>query len=328
MSELWNILYKIRVYDGLGANKEADLELANHINSIEDLMNISDYITSYARFDSVLPFTAYKIRDLCITNLNSENIEWSLLRRFYPWFNDTIKNSITEKWLTNEQATDIDDFDIFINGSVCSDNPKNIDVLKKLLKIYSSRKSQKITKMVENLFKMIGKDYISDACEIISESTPAISVILLSRMDVQDKYTLKGLQSISKLSRQRNVEVKIELSMLENLGPRSRLEAMKQLLGMFDAYVQYKKQMDDYQKQNGQQNYYRSNYVEQKLKNKSKEYTLPFKTVPQKEEIEKFLFPCALKYNEEVSNLLKRYNQLEELTLPDTEFLDKVENKK
>ena len=103
---------------------------------------------------------------------------------------------------------------------------------------------------------------------------------LLARNDLPEEYVIMGLKSISKLSRQRNVALEIDLDALKNLGPKSRLEAMKQLLGLVYSY------------------------------NRIKPTKLPFKNTPNREDIEKFLFPCVLKYNEEVSLIIKRYEEL------------------
>ena len=68
--------------------------------------------------------------------------------------------------------------------------------------------------------------------------------------------------------------------MLKHLGPKSRLDAMKQLLGMLGYY-------------------YSSN-----------KYQHPFKTLPERSDVLEFLFPCSLKYNDQVKELVKRYDEL------------------
>jgi hypothetical protein len=311
MDRLLELVYSLKAYgDSEKENALVDPDIANEIGSIDRLACVSYYLSAYDRYIKELPKTKIKINEVCLTHLQTEKIEWFLLRRFYSWFETETRLAILNKWLVDDTATDTSDFGVFVGDQeIMASNPRSVEILKKLVNMYNGHKSQRSVKIIENFFKLINKDYLDEACAVISEATPAVAASLLTRGDVKDEYMLGGLKAISKLSRQRNIDVKIDIKLLENLGPKSRLDAMYQLLGMLDAYVKYQTQMEASRK-NNPNSYTGYSYYEQKLKARSKEYTLPFKEIPSKEEIEKFLFPCALKYNSEVSELVERYDKL------------------
>jgi len=153
-------------------------------------------------------------------------------------------------------------------------------VLEKLIKLYKKKKSKSRIEDIYDMFQNIDVQNLSKACELMAKSTPAVTAGLLNREDVPEKYIIKGLKALSKLSKQRDIKVKIDFKTLEHLGPKSRLDAMKQLMGIMNSWYRLK------------------------------QTELPFKENPTKESIEKFLFPCSFKYNEEVSKLLKRFDEI------------------
>jgi hypothetical protein len=122
-------------------------------------------------------------------------------------------------------------------------------------------------------------DKLPMACEALSSGTPAVSAILLSRNGIPEDFTIKGLKAISKLSKQKNINIKISFDMLKHLGPRSRLDAMKHLLGIITNC-------------------------------NSKQRELPFTKLPMREDVEFFLFPCSIKYNSEVVELVEHFSNL------------------
>lgn len=123
-----------------------------------------------------------------------------------------------------------------------------------------------------------------------------------------EKYVPKALKALGKLTGQRKIDAKIDFSTLQQLGPRERLNTMQQLLGTFDGcyrlMLYYKKNAG-----NNTNDYYYRQYKE-RYERSGINNGLPFKELPSKEEIEQFLFPCSLKFNKEVSDLMARYNEL------------------
>ena len=175
------------------------------------------------------------------------------------------------------------------------------------------RKKAEFIHEIERIFDGLAKDNLKSGCDLLFKATPALSATLLRRNDIEEKYTIKGLKSISKLSKQRNLNIKIDFNMLSNLGPKGRLDAMKQLLGMFDGYYKYKVKQEEYYKNNPNAHRYSyGSWREEQLKRKSKSFGLPFTEIPKKEDVESFLFPCSIKYNDQVIAMMARFNELVE----------------
>ena len=129
------------------------------------------------------------------------------------------------------------------------------------------------------MFQKVNDDNLDEACELLANSTPAIIACILNRDGISEKYVVMGLKALSKLTKQRNIMVKLDFNALEHLSPKGRLEAMRHLMGIINKWGSRPKE-------------------------------LPFKTMPTKYDIERILFPCSMKYNEEVTNLLKRFDEI------------------
>lgn len=253
---------------------QLDPHLANKIVDLESTAEVFYYLC-YGNAHEVLPQTRDKLNSIFENHIdNNDTLDWWRIEAYKRWLNEGVKKKVLEKWI------DSDEHFTWIVEIMSSVGDLAVPALNKLSKCYKKRRSIQNAKAIETLFLSIDGEHVDEACEIVSSATPAISVCLLSRNDVNEKYTLKGLKSLSKLSRQRSIETKIDFSMLGNLGPKARLDAMKQLLGMLDSYYAMK-QTDN-----------------------------PFTKTPSRDEVEEFLFPCSLKYNEQVVELMSEFDKL------------------
>lgn len=256
-----------------------DPYIAEKFVDIESLAEAYYYIC-YGDLHGVLPKTKEKINSILDQHLdNSESVEWWRFEAYRQWLDDNLKEKLTVAWLEDNTIKCI-----WVADSIPGNSSLVVPALGRLTGIYKSRRSSENLKAVETLFQNISSEYLEDACKTLAKSTPAISVYLLSRDDVDEKYTLKGLRSLSKLSKQRSVKSKVDFKMLGHLGPKARIDAMRQLLGMLSSY------------------------------NKQKDNN-PFTDIPNHEEVEAFLFPCSLKYNDQVVELIKEFDNLVNNTL-------------
>jgi len=299
-ASLWDLAYNLDP-----TNKDLcthiDKHLANKLEDMESLLEIYYYLC-YGEMHTLLPATKTKINELLSKELEkSDEIQWWQFKNFAKWFEGDLKETLAKEWLDNDTA----DLDVaWMVNSLDSNVDTNLKILSKLVRMYKKKKSIETVKVLERIFIEMEPDRIDEACAIIVKSTPAMAASLLRRNDIPEKYTLKGLKALSKLSKQRDLNIQIDFDTLKHLGPKARLDAMKQLMGMFDKYYQFRQTVDP-------NNYgYGYRYKERRLKAKSKEYSLPFKEVPKRAEIEKFLFPCCLKYNDEVVSMMERFDEL------------------
>lgn len=296
---LWETAYNLNCTKPDECAK-TDPILANELNDIENLLDIH-YCLCFDNLYELMPCTKTRINEILL-DCDYNNGEWWAVNTFDNWIDDNTKKALINKWIQKDNVS-VDD--IWMTDGVVYDTDTNLKILQKLLSMYKKKKSSTIINRIEKIFKDVDPPRINEACIILEKATPAVSVIFLKRQDIDEKYTLKGVKALSKLSRQRNLDIKIDLEMLSNLGPKARLDAMKQLLGMFDKYYQFvaKHEVPKYHS-------YRYEYMKNKLKEKLKNYQMPFTEIPKREDIEKFLFPCSLKYNEEVVLLIKRFDEL------------------
>jgi len=296
---LWDLAYCLD-QTNLDLCSVIDPYLSDNLKDIDDLMEVYYYLCC-GKMHNMLPKTKIKVNELLSAELKQNGLDqkWQF-KNFVNWLDKDIKASLSSAWLNDENA-DLDDI-WMVNSSVFGAEA-NLKILSKLVQIYKKKKSVEVVKTIESTFNNINKNQIDDACILLEKSTPAVLVTFLKRSDIKEKYTLKGLKALSKLSKQRELDIKIDFNALENLGPKSRLDAMKQLLGMFDKYYQFKQTNVD-------TNSYGYRWKERRLKNTAKEYGLPFTTIPNRSDIEKFLFPCSLKYNDEVVAMVNRFDEL------------------
>lgn len=306
-ASLWDLAYSL---DPMDKNLCASIDghLANRLENMDMLLEIYYYLC-YGDIHSLLPETKKKVNELLSAEIKSKKeIQWWQFKRFAAWLNDELKSALADEWLENDNI-DLDDG--WMVSSLQDDTETNIKVLTKLTRMYKKKKSAQNIKIMEKIFVGFDKDRIDEACALLAKSTPAVAATLLCRNDIPDKYTITGLRSISKLSKQRNIDIQIDFDMLKHLGPKGRLDAMKQLMGMFDKYYQFKRDQAARMKNNPNYNNYSYSYnKERKLKSKAGTFNLPFKEVPKREDIERFLFPCSLKYNDEVVSMIERFDEL------------------
>lgn len=253
-----------------------DQELSSKIDHVEDLDRIYFYLRSDNRIPKVFPKTVNRTVSLLSESVhNKNNVNYLRFKRFERWLDSDTLARLAELWL--EDTSGLNEQNFWVLKYVPRDTKYGLKALQKFTQIYKKHRSNTNIEIIEMLFTNIPKEDLLKACEIVSKSTPAVSSVLLSRNDIGEEYIVKGLKAISKLSKQKNIDIKIDFDMLERLGPRARLDAMKQLVGLCSG------------KKIGE---------------------LPFKKVPDEDEVKKFLFPCAMKYNEEVKQLVDKFNEL------------------
>lgn len=265
-NNLWEIVSRINPKDRESC-LSLDGELAKHLNSIEDIYSIFYYIP-HNRSSELFANTVSKINSIISNHLdnNEEKIQWYRLRGLSNYFDETTKNKIITRWLE-----DPDDYAVDYINEIIPSNDIILTYLEKLLVLYKKRKSGRNVYIIEQAFKRVPANLLEKACGILYSSTPAVASCLLTRNDINDDYTLKGLKSIAKLKAKHTVQKTIKLEMLKNLGPRSRLDAVKHLL---------------YEMLQG---------------------STPIDPIPTKEELQEFLFPCVLKYNDEVIRAIQEF---------------------
>lgn len=270
---LYDVLYKLD-YTKINRCEAMDPILESKIEDVDTVLSLGYHLNNTALVDR-LPKTKIKINQIV-----QKAIEDNLFLDSYrlggmrSWLNSKIHNALARKYLKDKSW----DIKWIIKSVEHLDNDVLLDLFDDIFTSYTKRKSRYDIERLELVFKNLKND-VEKCAEKLTQGTPALSACLLSRNDIQEKHIIKGLKSLSKLSRQRATEVKIDFNMLKNLGPKSRLDAIKQLLGMNLGYLDPNR-------------------------------VIPFKEMPTKEDIETFLFPCSLKYNEEVSRIIERYENI------------------
>lgn len=267
MSSLWDIVSKINPKDR-DACLKIDNELSRHLEDIDDIYSIYYYIP-HNSFCDLFKETTEKINLIVFNHLNNteEIVQWYRLRSLSQFFTNETKESLIKRWISEPEDYAVE----YISGIVPSDNDIIITFLDKAVSCYKKKKSWRNLNIIEQTFKKVSTDLLESACKTLISSTPAVAACLLSRSDISDEYTLKGLKSISKLKAKHTVQKTIKLEMLRQLGPRGRLDAINHLL---------------YEVLHG---------------------SVPLDPMPTKEELQEFLFPCALKYNDEVIKAIQSY---------------------
>ncbi len=302
---LWRLSYHLQS-SAPEKNKEVDPFFANKLESIDDLYSIQYYI-SYKNVADDMPETKEKINKLFAEEFAKNNLaNISKIQSFRAWISDDTKKKFRDWWITQEETSQLyksmSDFN-------CMFSEPNTKILEKLLLIYKSFRKKEVVDLIEKAFINLPDESAAEGCELLYRATPAISVLLLKK-NVGEKYSLKGLKSLAKLSKQRDINVKINFAQLESLGPRGRLDAIKQLMGMYDEYYKYNKRIEEYNRQNpGYANRTWVTGYERRLKEKAIIPKMPFETVPTKEEIDRFLFPCSLLYNSEVLEISEKFSE-------------------
>lgn len=279
--ELWELFHFLN-----DTNCEAiDLHLANQINSIDDIF-IHYWHFAHTHQPHTLPVTRDKINSILINAIENENLinlidenvqyDWWKLETLEYWVNEKLRNKLLSLWIKEEK---VNFSPRWLYKHIKKDNELYLSVLSRLIVTYKTHKSQEKINDIVEMFNNVNDNELNEACELLSKATPAITACILNREKVPEKYVVKGLKALSKLTKQRDIKVKIDFESLGHLGPKSRLDAMKHLVGIINKWN----------------------------RNTSE---LPFKKVPTKDDIRKFLFPCSMKYNDEVTVLLERFDEL------------------
>jgi len=272
MSNAISIAFDLNIRDKK-ASALLDGPLAASLNSIDDIEDIYFYLRC-GDFYSFMPETKKKINSLLRDSLNNSN-DWFLFRKMSLWLDTETRSKLLDIWLESDLY---DTHSMWVGETVPEDHEKILIVLTRFVNFYRNQRTQYNLTSIEYVFSNIGADKLKDACEIIKNGTPAITSLLLTR-EVDDEYIIAGLKAMSKLSKQKNINVKIDFNMLKHLGPRARLDAMKQLTGIIQKW-------------------------------KARKTELPFKKIPTEEDVKLFLFPCSIKYNPEVTELIEHFHNL------------------
>ena len=275
MNVLNTLLYKLR-YDNI--LPETDNSIANLLIDLDTLKCVYFWLC-YSDIHSKMPITKSKINSIIIKSLKLD--DFLIYNTYKKWLDDNSIKAMESLWLGDLS----DDVNILQKGIWLLDfaeisDSKILKYLKKAVDLYKHKRTKENLDLILKLFSGVNKQLANDASKLLLDGTATVKHLLLLRSDVEDKYTIEGLKALSKLSTQKDLqEVSLDFNKLSVLGPKSRLDAMKQLFG-----------------------------VAQKFK--SRGWKLPFKTIPTKEDVDKFLFPCSLKYNEEVLKITKEFNDL------------------
>jgi hypothetical protein len=256
--------------------QQLDPLLAAKLHSMDELKTVYFHLCYGNTYQSLVE-TRKRVDAILNDYVNAEsNLDWKFLHKFQRWMGEGLRTKLVKKWLTDEEVS-VDS--VWVGVSIPPDHPECVKALDRYVGMYKLERTQENLGLIEELFLVIKAEKLAEACETLSSGTPAVASILLSRSDVPEDFTVKGLKAISKLSKQKNINIKISFDMLKHLGPRSRLDAMKHLLGIITNC-------------------------------NSKQRELPFHTIPNREDVEFFLFPCSIKYNTEVVELVEHFSKL------------------
>ncbi|MFA5024263.1 MAG: hypothetical protein WC523_04865 [Patescibacteria group bacterium] len=307
---LWSL--SNRFYATSVEDTDLDLRMAVLLCTINDIDSVA-YQINYGNV-SLFPKTKEKINSLILNELSAADGKKSISKYVLvlKWLDEPLKYSIADAWLTscesNYFGSKVKELVSFVFDKQAS---YRVKIIAKLVSMYKGTKNPELTECVYSFFSKMDDENLKQCCGIINSSTPLMKVALLQRSDVSDRYILSGLKALSKLQSQKKLPIKIDFKLLEKLQPNGRLKAMQQLLGMFDRYYI---SMKHYEK------WYPNQYRHGQAKDNFKNYgiqELPFKEIPSKEDMDKFLFPCSLKFNDKVSALMGKYEL----------FLESINNK-
>lgn len=250
---------------------------SKNLLSINDLVIYHDNLYKINHLAYNMPKTRNQIGTVLSEQNNKQFPIWFLVS-IKKWIPLIIYKKVIINWLESDY-NEISDFELksIIDLSEAEDELKN-KLFQKMLD--SKDKSKKRLDQIGEIFKSASPSFLEKSCNQLAQSTPTTQIYLLSRNDISDNYIVIGLKALSKLKSQKNIEMKIDFSILNKLGPKSRLDAMKQLLGLFSKY------------------------------NSKKIKEFPFKEKPTLEQVKEFLFPCSFKYNKQVADILSRFEQL------------------
>lgn len=258
--------------------KHLDSLISNKLNCVNDLMYHQHNFTYSDKFKNDLPKTTSKINDIIGGKLGEGSFPPWFITCLANWLNEDSQKILLNNWLKDDDNLSYDHE--WISKRAASDNELYIKVLDKLVKSYKKDKSKQKVSDITNMFMAILPEHLDKASKILSDSTAGVASILLTRTDISEDYIVKGLKALSKLSKQRSVNIKFKFNVLNKLGPKQRLEVMKQVVGLYTKWYQKQPQ------------------------------SLPFIDTPTKEEVKDFLFPCSFKYNTEVTEIVDKFDNI------------------
>ena len=300
----WDLVLKIRSNSHEHC-AEVDPILAEKITDQQSLCDVWYYLGS-DQLPALMPLCKQKINQMLRQELSSETIMWWRIRDFLVWADEETEMVLINSWLTKDGGLPV----YWMHNIVIKHAEKDIgiEMLEKIIKHYKKHKAGYVMNMIGDLFAKINTKNLDKGCELLASSTPAVAACLLKREDIPAQHVPTALKALGKLTGQRKITTKIDFSLLQKLGPRERLNTMQQLLGLFDGHY---RAMMYYKKPDGSNaNDYYAKQFQQRYEKYGVHNGLPFKEMPSKEEVEQFLFPCSLKFNKEVSDLMARYNEL------------------
>jgi len=270
------------------SNSEQEiLELDEAISNILTEMKHINGLYYFSLVFKNYPKTKNKINEVIFKYLNGP-IESRYVRELdslIECLNDDVKDRAVELMLDGTLI-----FDWQITKFVRQNNSRCLTLIESFIGKYKNGKFYWST-CVRDVFEKLRLEDLDAGCSTLAKTTPALQVLLLSRQDIKEEYILVGLKALGKLKNPKQIAVRIKIEMLKRLAPKSRLEAVKQIIGYAE---------NDWRKQNW---YNRKPAVE-------------FEITPTKEEFSELLFPCSIQFNEQVSKIVQHYDKyLERLEL-------------
>lgn len=256
-----------------GSDSKADNVLAIRTKSFKDL--------HWFRYTDLsiceCPKTTCKINAIIkkeISDYSNLTIDWYLVNGISNILNNEVSSKIIDRYINS-----IGPYSWSIFYYVKNEEPINLDLLKYSLNQYKTHKMSAHYKNIQLSFQNLNPKDVSNASELLFDSTPLIQTLLLERDDIDEKYILPALRSQSRLKTKGNVKTKIKFDMLKRLTPKGRLEIVKHLTGFNKRYSYY-----------------------------SKYKVAEFERMPTKEELAEVLFACSMEYTQEVSEIVKYYD--------------------
>lgn len=257
---------------------ECDKNISSRLDS-KTLLYAYYHIKNKSYLIKHLPETVLKINSVI---LEDDNLKKSslIVKALLPWLSDDTILNVVQSSITDEEFLRFYNCAYDVVNKAFDLKPEMINTaLNTSIGIYSKHPKLDYLEGIKFMFQSAPLSELDNMCKILCSGTPTVASCLLSRSDISDEYILVGLKSLSKLSKQKSISVKINIEMLKKLGPKSRLDAIKQLLGLM--------------KYGGRTT-----------------PSMPFDPIPSKDQLRDFLFPCSIKYNSEVSDVMSKFSEI------------------
>lgn len=284
---------------------EIDKHLAEKINSMQDVYPIYNLLVRTSR-GIYMPNVQNKISDVFMESIKKGNLTIDAIVRYCSWLNSKTQYKVLNIWLDEKNVSYEYITNCWMTNFETSNDEVKLKVLSKLIEIYKEYKSRKNMNLIEKIFNGFDEENVEGACKILANSSSSVASLLLQRSDIPNEFIIKGLRALSKVSQPREIKGKFDLENLKYLGPKARLKVMKHLMGINCPYYQFKKE----RKENPNDRYYLSADRTHRLQRRALRVSFPFKEIPKREDLELFLFPCTMHYNEDVIEILERFDTL------------------